>query len=339
VTTLWSAPVRGSARALVAFSLFVVASCGNTPGAYSPSSGGQGTVIKTGQGDAAIDTPSDEGGESHPDGSAGNADNNDVAADRSGAAGSNAPAGHDGGVEVGAAETGGGAGAGPVDDACTACEKAKCSQPSGGSGNKTNIYAKELGSYSLCFLGLGLPATQVSAGVCPAQISGPGPTALAGPAMGIAKTQLCDALLKCVHKSNCVDTDCYCGTGVDPNACEAMGFTPTGACITEIENASESTDLLGASGIAANFFDPCLATGAAFVLADYCDANCCQAECNNQSGDPDPTFCNDSSATGAAGAGAAGAGVGAAGAGTAGAGTADVGAAGAGAAGAGAGAA
>ncbi len=126
--------------------------------------------------------------------------------------------------------------------------------------------------------------------------------------MGTAKTKLCQALLKCVHQTNCTDgpeTDdqlqCYCGKGVTVQTCSSSTFTPTGACADEIAAALESTVFSNSEGY---FGDLCLANGAAFSLYDFCDQNCCEAECGlPPSGIEDPTFCKAPGSAGTSGSG------------------------------------
>jgi hypothetical protein len=197
-----------------------------------------------------------------------------------------------------------------VDDPCTACEKARCSNPV----NKSDLL---LAAYEVCFLGTGVPAAAIGP-VCPTDPSSTALTAANGPMAGTAKTNLCQALLKCVHQMNCtggIDVDnqtaCYCGTAaggaaISLNACESPTFVPTGACVQQVAAALEVSQF---SVSAAAFSDPCLANGAAFVLYDFCDANCCEQECGMAvSGYEDPTYCNvpGSGGSGSGGASATG---------------------------------
>jgi hypothetical protein len=207
-----------------------------------------------------------------------------------GASGAGGAAGAGGKGGMGGGGSAGGTGGLAADDACTACEKARCGHPAGMTSNATDPYAELYGAYSICFLGTGLPTDKVDANLCPADL-GIGPKAASGPAAGRSKSALCQALLQCVHKNKCEDTDCYCGVGVTPQTCVNPQFTPKGPCKEEIENATESTEALGQAGIAANYFNLCLATGAAFQIVDNCDPSCCATECSNQSSAPDPTYC------------------------------------------------
>src|SRR5580698_1461035 len=223
-------------------------------------------------------------------------------------AGSGGNAGSQG--AAGAGGTGGAAGSGTPDDPCTACEKSRCSN--------TNLsmdipstgyipYATLAGAYEVCFTGTGWPSATADPSVaCTTDPSDTGATAANGPAAGTAKTTLCQALLKCVHQTNCPGADddelqCYCGSGVALGTCESPGFVPSGVCDSQVAAALESTDFSSSDHFIG---DVCLAYGAAFTIFDSCDANCCETECGlTPSGSEDPTFCNATSTGGASGTG------------------------------------
>ena len=212
---------------------------------------------------------------------------------------------------AGAGGVGGAAGSGPVDDPCTACEKARCSHPMGQTAASTgDEYAGLAGAYAVCFTGTGWPSSGASTGIfCGGQPGETGATAVSGPARGTAKSTLCQSILKCVHQTNCTDgeetdnqSQCYCGEGVSVQTCLQPGFTPTGLCDTQIAAGLESTVFATSAGF---FHDACLANGAAFLMYDFCDANCCVQECLGTplSGYEDPTYCNATGAGGSSGSG------------------------------------
>jgi hypothetical protein len=67
--------------------------------------------------------------------------------------------------------------------------------------------------------------------------------AVAGPAIGVAKSTLCNEVLDCVRDSGCAAGgvslfNCYCGAA-DPTACLTA---PLGACKTQLQRGLETTD-------------------------------------------------------------------------------------------------
>ena len=231
-----------------------------------------------------------------------------------GNAGSHATSGTGGGGVVtgtgGAGGLGGAAGSGPQDDACTACEKARCSHPDLSADVPPHFvpHASLAAAYEVCFVGTGFPSSVVDPTIaCRPSVSAAelGATAADGPAAGTAKTTLCQVLLKCIHATACTgdanDPQCYCGEGVSLGACISPGFSPTGLCATQVAAALESTNFATSN---AYYYDICLANGAAFYLYDNCDANCCETECGiPPSGYEDPTMCNATATGGASGTG------------------------------------
>jgi hypothetical protein len=208
---------------------------------------------------------------------------------------------------------GGAAGSVTPDDPCTACEKARCGNPDlsldVGPPENSYSYGSLAGAYEVCFIGTGWPSADAPPNlVCGAPQSDLLPTATNGPASGTAKTTLCQALLKCVHQTNCLEgedndfqLECYCGAGVSLSTCESAGFTPTGACVPQIAAALEVTDYSTSTDL---FGDLCLAYGAAMYIYNQCDGNCCETECGlTPSGYEDPTFCNAAATGGASGSG------------------------------------
>ena len=205
----------------------------------------------------------------------------------------------------------GAAGTGVVDDACTACEKARCGHPSGTITNNTDQYAQLIAAHEICFEGTGWPTDVTSPNLC-AMPSWLGTTAISGPATGTPKTTLCQELLKCIHQSNCIGSleapnqaQCYCGQGVTASTCQSPGFVATGACKDEVKAATEFTVF---TPVVAADQSPalCLANGAAFYLVNNCDSNCCSKECFGV--DPatiytDPTFCDAPGSGGSSGSG------------------------------------
>ena len=222
-----------------------------------------------------------------------------------GSGGSHATAGANGGGGVGGA-----AGGGPADDPCTACEKARCSHPNLSLDIPSNSYIPYgtlAGAMEVCFTGTGWPSSVADPKVaCSSNPTDTGATAVNGPAAGTAKTTLCQALLKCIHQTNCLGNDnnelqCYCGEGVSNTTCLNEGFVPTGACNAQVAAALESTDF----SLSGRFFDDaCLANGAAYYIHEQCDENCCEAECGlSASGYEDPTFCTAAATGGTSGSG------------------------------------
>jgi hypothetical protein len=208
---------------------------------------------------------------------------------------------------AGTAGTGGSGGVGGtvVDDPCTACEKAKCSNPVNGS-------PLTLAAYEVCFLGTGVSPAALGP-VCPTDPTSTALAATNGPMAGTAKTTLCQSLLKCVHQTNCTggidvdnQTQCYCGTDasggpISLGTCVAPTFTPTGMCEPQVAAALEVSQFAVSY---TGFSDPCFANGAAFAMYDFCDANCCEAECGmTVSGGEDPTYCNAPGSGGSRGTG------------------------------------
>ncbi|HVZ71342.1 MAG TPA: hypothetical protein VHJ20_03120 [Polyangia bacterium] len=298
----------------------IAASCGDQAGNYVPTGGGTGVVLPGSGGGT--------GGTSNLDAGADDAkvDRIDVAAGGGGghAGSSGGTGGHGAGGNGGATATGGGTGAGgatstggtngtggasstggaggsaPQDDPCTACERAKCSHPSGIT-SVGDPYSLAFGAYAICFLGTGFPVDQ--GGMPCSDPNLLGPNASGGPAQGMPKSTLCRALMDCVHKSHCDDIGCYCGEGVNVMSCESGAVPATGACKAEVENATESTQISGDSGIAGQYYNRCLATASALELLGGCDVNCCAQECLGVPNDTDKGYCNAASSTDGSGGG------------------------------------
>jgi hypothetical protein len=233
-------------------------------------------------------------------------------------------AGGSSGGSGGSAGVGAIGGSGPPDDPCTACEKAKCSNPAGLVTYATQPdlldfygFAKFAGAYEVCFVGKGWPtATADPVAACgSSSTSELGPNATAGPESGMPKTTLCQDILKCVHQTSCtggIDVDnelqCLCGAGVSPGTCESSDFTPMGACASQMEAGLEVVEL---STSAAYASDLCRAYGAAFQMYEFCDDYCCSSECFG--GRPAPRddpgyaqYCNATASGGASGSTAGG---------------------------------
>jgi len=284
-------------RSAPAVSLLFLLGCGGDQGhSFVPNGGGRGVVIELGGGDAGADAGVPDAARD----ASGRADTSTKidapkmdAAETGGRAGS-AGASLDAGLEAGA----GGAG-GPVDDPCTACEKARCSHPAGLGKSKTDSFASLLGAVTRCFSGAGWPKDQVDPGACDQ-----GLVATSGPEKGTARSTLCQDVLKCVHQTQCPgveadETQCYCGEGVGLDRCLAADFAPKGACKDAISAGVESTAV---GTISTSYYDTCLATGTAFFILDNCDSNCCSRECLGAAQVGDPKYCN-APGTGGAGAG------------------------------------
>jgi hypothetical protein len=209
---------------------------------------------------------------------------------------------------------GGTAGGGPVDDPCVACEKAKCAHPSGTTADLTDSHNGLAAAIQLCFGGGAWPASIASSdNFCGGGLQGEtAAVAAAGDAAGMPKTTLCQALLACIHRTNCTQEPdvgnnfaCYCGDNVDIGVCLGPTFKPTGQCVAEFASAMEADQLTQTNS--GYFTDLCLASGAALDINLWCDANCCVQECLKQSpiGNEDLTYCGAAAAGGAAGTGGA----------------------------------
>jgi len=291
---------------LVAAMLALVglAACSNENGdvILPPNKGGDGTVIRI-PSDGGVGGKAAGGAPGHGGGSGGS-----TATGLGGAVGSGGTGGASAGVGgMAGGGAGGAAGMAVVDDPCTACEKAKC-------GNPVNGFVQQIAAYQICFLGTTLTQDTVDAANCPDDSTSTALTATNGPSAGTAKTALCQALLKCIHQTNCnegIDVDnrieCYCGkdssgTVASVTECEDPSFVANGMCDQQVAAALELSQFAVS---VPGFTNPCLANGAAFNIYDFCDANCCPTECNavSASGTPvDTTFCNAPGTTGSGGA-------------------------------------
>ena len=278
-----------------------LASCDSTQNFNPPHQGGSGPVVPLTDGggqrvDAGrMDRPATSTG-GHGGKGTGTGGSTGAGGTVSGAGGAAGAAGRGTGGAGGAA---GAAGSSAPVDACTACEMAKCSHPSGLTQNTTDDYAGSAAAYEVCFVGAatGFPTTTASrARFCSS--SQTGPNATVGPATDMPKTTLCQQLLQCIHQTNCtggpvVDNklQCYCGAGVSVSECLMPDFVPSGACDTQIEAALEVTVFATSNK---NSADLCLAYGAAIDIYEVCDYNCCVQECLGTplTGDEDTTFCN-----------------------------------------------
>jgi hypothetical protein len=88
----------------------------------------------------------------------------------------------------------------------------------------------------------------------------------------LADTVGCGDMLECITSSGCYypqPSDCYCGDGADPDACEGPSFVPTGDCYLEMQAAAGTTvnaDVLANVNLA-------------ILLMDYGVTQVCIAEC------------------------------------------------------------
>lgn len=207
----------------------------------------------------------------------------------------------------GGAAAGGAAGGGPPDDPCTACEKAKCTHPRGFGTDLTDAHNGLAAAMQVCFGGGPWPATLAAADTfCAAGLpSETGALAAAGDSANMPKTTLCQALLSCIHRTNCTqepdvgnDLGCYCGDDVSPQVCLGPTFTPTGKCVAEFTSAMEADQLTQTNS--GYITDLCLASGAALDINLWCDSNCCVEECLGVPliGNEDLTYCGPVAATG-----------------------------------------
>jgi hypothetical protein len=188
------------------------------------------------------------------------------------------------------------AGPPPLAAQCATCEMQNCTTPD-------FINAAEEDFYGDCYMAQG--------------------NAAKGPAMGVPKSQLCAAVVDCVHNTGCGENanglstleSCYCGKGVSSSDCLGVKGAANGPCKMEIEYGAESTD---PSTVLMNaYFDYDYASGAGLGLIYYCDTTD-GSPFGRGVGSPCATTCTVVSASGGAsgtngGAGASGAGGGAAG--------------------------
>ena len=274
----------------------VAASCSNDPNyVLPPINGGSGTVISLRDG-----------------GVAGGGHGGAKASGTGGAGGGTIATGGIGGGAAGAsgAAGNGAAGSAVVDDACTACEKARCSHPMGLTSNTRDPHNQLVAEYEICFLGTGWPTDVADPSLC-GNASLLGTKATSGPAANTPKTSLCQDLLKCIHQTNCVGSllspdqaQCYCGPGVSAATCQSPGFTPTGVCKDQFQAALEFDVFTPAvAGMSAN---SCYAEAAALAIVNVCDTDCCSQECfgvDPESVFADTSYCNAPGSGGATGTG------------------------------------
>ena len=105
-------------------------------------------------------------------------------------------------------------------------------------------------------------------------------TAPDGPMAGAKNSDLCAAVVECVHASGCDAHDtanlpCYCGAGVSAEDCAAPNFIPTGPCKDQIAYASYTTDFLTIAMRATDYAFP---SGAGLGLVFTCDYPVIQTE-------------------------------------------------------------
>ncbi|HXJ23883.1 MAG TPA: hypothetical protein VMT03_27060 [Polyangia bacterium] len=174
-----------------------------------------------------------------------------------------------GGAGGQAGESGGGGTGGAIclpagaSNACSSCENTLCTTDDFIYGEGLDAATYELGVspdspgegidlYNLCYKGTG--------------------TATAGPMQGAKNSDLCAAVVECVHDSGCDVSDdsfpCYCGAGVTSDQCVAQGFVPSGPCKDVISYAAETTDAIT---IAGRRFDYSYPVGVALKLVLGCD--------------------------------------------------------------------
>ena len=135
--------------------------------------------------------------------------------------------------------------------------------------------------------------------------------ATGGRAAGTNKSDLCLAVLTCVHDSQCATTnnpageECYCGIGADPSDIACLSGEAHGPCKTEIENAAETTN---PGDIAGRFFNPAYAVGVALGIVGQCDSMLCTAPCRAGGGAGTVDCTGSGGATGSGGVGSTGSG-------------------------------
>src|SRR5450432_1207162 len=161
-------------------------------------------------------------------------------------------------LELGAAD-GSGAADGPppgLSAACASCEMTSCTAD---APDFLDI-ADGVDWYAACF-----------------SVTG---KATSGPASGTPKKDLCQAVVDCVHRTQCDPLkngkasliDCYCGPGTygdDALQQACFGGSASGPCKTEIINASETS--VPSEVPTRAFYDSDYASGAALGFIQYCE--------------------------------------------------------------------
>jgi len=314
-------PALSRAAQAVAFACTVAVmttACGSSQNGPTPGTqGGTGVVLTRDAGqasqvdaDASSDVPTDvpvAADALSPD-AMGAAGGGGLMSMNGGAGGAGGAAGT-AGVDAGVGGGGGAANSGPPDSPCTACEKAKCSNPKGLPGDPAQALT-QIGTYSVCFQGAGWPTSAVPASYCGAEPGETGAISQGGAQQGVNKSVLCQTLLDCIHKTTCQGeeyswTDCYCGADVMVSTCSNPQYVPTGACKDAFLAGLESDNFTASSN---NVYDYCFATAAAIEIVNDCDSNCCSQECLGMSNaDADPSYCNAPGSTGGGTAGNSGA--------------------------------
>jgi cysteine-rich repeat protein len=119
--------------------------------------------------------------------------------------------------------------------------------------------------------------------------------ASAGPAAGTLKSKLCQAVIACIRRTQCITdlsdaspTACYCGAGNDLVACETA---PKGPCAEEIADAAEARSFQAVQQAwgSLDTTAPGAAVGAAANILFNCDASACASQCFQ---DKTPTACD-----------------------------------------------
>ncbi|MEP6652023.1 MAG: hypothetical protein ABJA82_01610 [Myxococcales bacterium] len=234
-------------------------------------------VPKDGSGSGAGDAKKDGGSTADSAGSSGDG-RVDVVGSGSGNGNGNG-SGTTGGVAGASSEIDGGGGRGGTGGGgaaalptCEECEQASCAP-----GGAQSAYFAAI--FAACHN--------------PKDASGQPAKAMGGPAAGMLKKNLCEAVLSCVRQNpdKCVTfvsstpgsediSGCYCGKGVDQDT-ECASGKASGPCKTQIENATEiSSQQSGPSDVGQRLVDwSGYAIGAAAVITGECDIAYCRASC------------------------------------------------------------
>lgn len=92
-----------------------------------------------------------------------------------------------------------------------------------------------------------------------------------GPGAGIPKAELCQQVVQCAQRSDCLGSECYCG---DLDLFVCLTFGPQGPCQREISAAAESNDPITVSARQAT---EGFAIAAASAVSVCSEAECSQA--------------------------------------------------------------
>ena len=274
--------------AITTAAALVAAGC-DDPGSSSGNDGGPFAGIDA-NGDAPADgAPKvDAASDAKADG-AGGAGARDAAADSARDAAGSGGAGSTSGGSGGAGGTPGGSGSGGTGN------------PPGGGGSGGPVALSCDSCQQMYCQGLSAPLDDYQSCFHPTDSNGMPAKALAGPALGTLKSDLCKAVLSCVQNNadKCINWafgqrgmgdpySCYCGMTTSDDDC--LGGKASGPCKNEFEAAAEiNSQQTAGVDVATALSDPTYALGAAAnLLGGLCDQNYCRMSCLGLSGGGPP---------------------------------------------------